>query len=79
MNRRRDRLQRPSGWQFNMTPLIDVTFLLLTYFMLASHFASAEKPDLKLPRPDDSQAVQKLQKTRSSSTCFTGPTRPSRS
>jgi biopolymer transport protein ExbD len=39
-----------------MTPLIDVTFLLLTYFMLASHYASAEKPDIALPRPNESQA-----------------------
>jgi DNA-binding NarL/FixJ family response regulator len=56
MTRFRQRYARESAWQFNMTPLIDVTFLLLTYFMLASHFASAEKPDMKLPRPDDSQA-----------------------
>ncbi len=39
-----------------MTPLIDVTFLLLTYFMLASHYASAEKPDMSLPRPHESLA-----------------------
>ena len=39
-----------------MTPLIDVTFLLLTYFMLASHYASAEKPDMFLPRPTESLA-----------------------
>jgi len=60
----RERLHRSSGWQFNMTPLIDVTFLLLTYFMLASHFASAEKPDLKLPHPDNSQAMEKLQENK---------------
>ena len=41
----------------NMTPMIDVTFLLLTFFMLASHFASAEKLDIELPRPDRNQAV----------------------
>lgn len=41
----------------NMTPMIDVAFLLLTFFMLASHFASAEKVEMKLPRPDHSQAV----------------------
>jgi len=64
MNQHRDRFHRSAGWQFNMTPLIDVTFLLLTYFMLASHFASAEKPDLKLPRPDDSQAVEKIQENK---------------
>jgi biopolymer transport protein ExbD len=60
----RNRLQRSSVWQFNMTPLIDVTFLLLTYFMLATHFASAERPDMKLPRPDDSQAVERLQENK---------------
>ncbi len=48
-----------SGWNFNMTPLIDVTFLLLTYFMLASHYASAEKPDMHVPQPDMSQAVDR--------------------
>jgi len=42
-----------------MTPMIDVTFLLLTFFMLASHFASAEKTDVDLPQPDQSQAVDR--------------------
>ena len=55
MSLRRDR-RGSSAWQFNMTPLIDVTFLLLTYFMLASHYASAEKPDIALPKPYESQA-----------------------
>jgi biopolymer transport protein ExbD len=51
--------KQASGWHFNMTPLIDVTFLLLTYFMLASHYASAEKPDMSVPQPDRSQAVDR--------------------
>ncbi len=42
-----------------MTPLIDVTFLLLTYFMLASHFATNERPDMKVPDPEQSQAIDK--------------------
>jgi len=50
-----------SGWQFNMTPLIDVTFLLLTYFMLASHYATAERPDIALPKPHESQAQDRPQ------------------
>jgi len=45
--------------RMNMTPMIDVTFLLLTFFMLASHFASAEKLDVDLPRPDHNQAVDR--------------------
>lgn len=42
-----------------MTPMIDITFLLLTFFMLTSHLASAEKSEIDLPRPDDSQAVDR--------------------
>ncbi len=41
----------------NMTPMIDITFLLLTFFMLASHLASAERLPMEVPRPDDSKAV----------------------
>jgi biopolymer transport protein ExbD len=48
-----------TGWHFNMTPLIDVTFLLLTYFMLASHYSSAEKPDMTVPQPERSQAIDR--------------------
>jgi biopolymer transport protein ExbD/biopolymer transport protein TolR len=57
----RSRALRPRGtaFQLNMTPLIDVTFLLLTYFMLASHYASAEKPDMLVPNPDQSQAIDR--------------------
>jgi biopolymer transport protein ExbD len=42
-----------------MTPMIDITFLLLTFFMLASHFASVERVDLELPQPEESQAVDR--------------------
>lgn len=45
--------------QFNMTPLIDCAFLLLTFFMLTSHFASAEKLEMDLPRPHESQATDR--------------------
>lgn len=43
----------------NMTPMIDITFLLLTFFTLSSHFASAEKVELALPRPDHNQAEER--------------------
>lgn len=42
--------------QFNMTPMIDVVFLLIIFFMLASQFVSAEHAELKLPDPEKSQA-----------------------
>jgi len=51
--------KRLEGGGMNMTPLIDVTFLLLTFFMLSTHFASAEKMALELPRPDDNQAMDR--------------------
>jgi biopolymer transport protein TolR len=43
----------------NMTPMIDITFLLLTFFTLSSHFASAEKIELDLPRPDNNRAEER--------------------
>ena len=42
-----------------MTPMIDVTFLLLIFFMLAGHFASAEKVEIDLPRPNQNQGVER--------------------
>ena len=53
------RHQRVLSAGASMTPLIDVAFLLLTFFMLASHFASAEKLEMFLPHPDHSQAVDR--------------------
>jgi biopolymer transport protein ExbD len=47
---------RPS-LTFNMAPMIDVVFLLIIFFVLVSHFASAERVPLDLPDPDDSQAL----------------------
>lgn len=51
------RESRSGSTAINMTPMIDITFLLLTFFTLSSHFASAEKVEIALPRPDHSQAV----------------------
>jgi len=42
---------------FNMTPMIDVVFLLIVFFMLVSTFASAEHVPMDLPQPDKSRAV----------------------
>jgi biopolymer transport protein ExbD len=42
---------------FNMTPLIDCTFLLIIFFILASQMASDSLATLELPRPFASQAV----------------------
>lgn len=41
--------RRKTGTTLNMTPLIDVVFLLLVFFMLTSHFIRDEVIDLDLP------------------------------
>jgi len=53
------RHERSSAVTINMTPMIDITFLLLTFFLLASHFASAEKAEVNLPRPDENQSTER--------------------
>jgi biopolymer transport protein ExbD len=47
----------------NLTPLIDIVFLLLVFFMLTSHFVREENIKVDLPvaqsgAPDDSEYVQ---------------------
>ena len=53
------RHDRGTTGRINMTPMIDVTFLLLTFFLLASHFHTAGMIDIKLPQPDDNKAVDR--------------------
>ncbi len=49
---------RPSGdVSFNMTPLIDCTFLLIVFFILASQMASKALSQLQLHKPVESQAI----------------------
>ena len=41
---------RPAGLQINMTPMIDVTFLLIIFFLLSSRLAQQETQlELQLP------------------------------
>ncbi len=45
---------------FNFTPMIDVVFNLLLFFMVASNFADAEqKIDLNLPQASEAQPLTK--------------------
>jgi len=41
----------------NLTPLIDIVFLLLVFFMLTSHFVQEEAIDIDLPVADSGEAV----------------------
>ena len=52
----RYRTTRPGDIRLNLTALVDVTVLLLTFFMVVNQFASAERVEMKLPQPDHSQA-----------------------
>jgi len=54
---------RQRGLQFNITPLIDVVFLLVIFFLVASHFARTEPNEtVELPSAsettDDDEARQ---------------------
>ncbi len=42
----------------NLTPLIDIVFLLLVFFMLTSHFVRDEAIDLDLPVAESGEALE---------------------
>jgi biopolymer transport protein ExbD len=52
--RHHDRASRNLG--VNLTPMVDVIFMLTIFFMLVSRFSSAEQVPMDLPKPDDSYA-----------------------
>ena len=44
--------------EFNMTPMIDVTFQLILFFILAGQIASTALARMELSKPDTSQALK---------------------
>jgi len=42
--------RKPGGLGANLTPMIDVVFLLIIFFVLVSHIARAERVELALPQ-----------------------------
>lgn len=42
----------------NLTPMIDIVFQLLVFFMVASHLANTERDPIQLPEPAKSQAKE---------------------
>jgi len=40
----------------NLTPMVDVIFILTIFFMLVSRFSAAEQVPMDLPKPDESRA-----------------------
>lgn len=45
----------------NLTPLIDIVFLLLVFFMLTSHFVRDEVISIDLPEADSGEALDEPQ------------------
>ncbi len=45
----------------NLTPLIDIVFLLLIFFMLTSHFVRDEVINIDLPEADSGEALNEPQ------------------
>ncbi|MCG7965465.1 MAG: biopolymer transporter ExbD [Candidatus Thiodiazotropha taylori] len=50
--------RRHSTHVLNLTPLIDIVFLLLVFFMLTAHFIEDEAIDIQLPEAFSSQPSQ---------------------
>jgi biopolymer transport protein ExbD len=44
--------------QANVTPMIDVTFLLIVFFVLVSQIVEVEHVDMELPRPDEAATTK---------------------
>ncbi len=49
----RERHPQPEPIAANLTPMIDVVFLLIVFFVLVSQIVEVENADLDLPRPQD--------------------------
>ncbi|MCW8827828.1 MAG: biopolymer transporter ExbD [Gammaproteobacteria bacterium] len=49
--------RRRTGHTPNLTPLIDIVFLLLVFFMLTSHFVQEQALNIDLPVADSGEAV----------------------
>ncbi|MET0026115.1 MAG: biopolymer transporter ExbD [Candidatus Thiodiazotropha sp.] len=48
-------VRRRSSQVLNLTPLIDIVFLLLVFFMLTAHFIEDQAIDIQLPEAQSSQ------------------------
>lgn len=57
------------SWSFNMTPLVDIVFLLIIFFMVVSRFIEAENFDVAVP--DGCDFAQSDIETRSQVTTVT--------
>lgn len=57
--------RRRARWEFNMTPMIDIVFLLIIFFLVSSHLAKQESQlPLPLPSADSGDTPQNSLETR---------------
>lgn len=57
--------RRRARWEFNMTPMIDIVFLLIIFFLVSSHLAKQESQlPLPLPSADSGDTPQNSLGTR---------------
>jgi biopolymer transport protein ExbD len=56
--------RRPPEAEINLTPLIDVVFLLLIFFMISTQFKSAAELELELPNTDLTQVSRSTEALR---------------
>ena len=54
-----ERRRRRSSVGLNLTPLIDVVFLLLVFFLLTAHFVQEKQLDIELPKAESAQMPDK--------------------
>jgi len=50
--------RRISKGVLNLTPLIDIVFLLLVFFMLTAHFIEEDQIDIQLPKAQSSDSLK---------------------
>ncbi|MDO4583579.1 MAG: biopolymer transporter ExbD [Planctomycetia bacterium] len=57
-------IPRTTALGFNMTPMIDVVFLLIIFFLVASHFSRQEQMvEVDLPQAESGVSIREEEKT----------------
>jgi biopolymer transport protein ExbD len=51
------RKREPNKVELNLTSMMDIVFLLIIFFILVTNFVSQELPELEVPEPHESKAI----------------------
>lgn len=68
----------PARLVANLTPMIDLTFLLIVFFVLVAQISEVERVELDLPRPADPASAPPPEEIRAIINLVPDPTIPSR-